>query len=168
MGCQVAFDNAIGTKTTYVVVVEPITRRQRNCARSISLFQLMIWIKRNNSTLTYLVVRQVERKKSRVCSSSLDIKLLHIWYQQCLNYRPTQSMESKSLQCILASLWNGMIGINSKTNLTKMVLNLSLAHTLDTKNQPGSQATMFIVDPAGNHLEFKSFKDESAIFDSTW
>lgn len=36
------------------------------------------------------------------------------------------------------------------------------------ENQPGSQATMFIVDPAGNHLEFKSFKDESAIFDSTW
>ena len=33
---------------------------------------------------------------------------------------------------------------------------------------PGSQATMFIVDPSGNHLEFKSFKDESAIFDSDW
>ena len=36
------------------------------------------------------------------------------------------------------------------------------------ENQPGSQATMFIVDPSGNHLEFKSFKDDSAIFDSTW
>jgi len=36
------------------------------------------------------------------------------------------------------------------------------------EDQPGSQATMFIVDSAGNHLEFKSFKDESAIFDSTW
>ena len=36
------------------------------------------------------------------------------------------------------------------------------------EDQPGSQATMFIVDPAGNHLEFKSFKDESAIFDSEW
>ena len=36
------------------------------------------------------------------------------------------------------------------------------------ENQPGSQATMFIVDPCGNHLEFKSFKDESAIFDSNW
>ena len=33
---------------------------------------------------------------------------------------------------------------------------------------PGSQATMFIVDPSGNHLEFKSFKDEGAIFDSDW
>ena len=36
------------------------------------------------------------------------------------------------------------------------------------EDQPGSQATMFIVDPSGNHLEFKSFKDESAIFDSDW
>jgi len=36
------------------------------------------------------------------------------------------------------------------------------------ENQPGSQATMFIKDPCGNHLEFKSFKDDSVIFDSTW
>ena len=36
------------------------------------------------------------------------------------------------------------------------------------ENQPGSQATMFISDPCGNHLEFKSFKDESVIFDSAW
>ncbi len=36
------------------------------------------------------------------------------------------------------------------------------------EGQPGSQATMFIKDPCGNHLEFKSFKDEEAIFDSTW
>ena len=36
------------------------------------------------------------------------------------------------------------------------------------ENQPGSQATMFIIDPCGNHLEFKSFKDDSAIFESNW
>ena len=35
------------------------------------------------------------------------------------------------------------------------------------EDQPGSQATMFIQDPCGNHLEFKSFKDDDAIFDST-
>ena len=33
------------------------------------------------------------------------------------------------------------------------------------EDQPGSQATMFIKDPCGNHLEFKSFKDDEAIFD---
>ena len=36
------------------------------------------------------------------------------------------------------------------------------------EGQPGSQATMFIKDPCGNHLEFKSFKDDEAIFDSKW
>ena len=36
------------------------------------------------------------------------------------------------------------------------------------EDQPGSQASMFIVDPCGNHLEFKSFKNDSAIFDSEW
>ena len=36
------------------------------------------------------------------------------------------------------------------------------------EGQPGSQATMFIQDPCGNHLEFKSFEDDSAIFDSKW
>ena len=136
MGWQVAFDSAIGMKTTYVGVVEPITRRQRNSALSILPFQLMIWKKRSNSTSTFSVVQQVERKKNRVCSSSLDTKLWHIWCQPCLNYRPTRLMESKSLLCILASLWNGMIGINSKTNLARTVLNLSSALTLDTKTNP--------------------------------
>ena len=36
------------------------------------------------------------------------------------------------------------------------------------EDQPGAQATMFIKDPCGNHLEFKSFKDDSAIFDAEW
>jgi extradiol dioxygenase family protein len=34
------------------------------------------------------------------------------------------------------------------------------------EGKPGSQATMFIKDPCGNHLEFKSFQDDFAIFDS--
>ena len=36
------------------------------------------------------------------------------------------------------------------------------------KGEVGEQATMFFLDPSGNALEFKSFKDESAIFDSDW
>lgn len=32
------------------------------------------------------------------------------------------------------------------------------------KGEIGEQATMFLLDPAGNALEFKSFKDESQIF----
>jgi len=30
--------------------------------------------------------------------------------------------------------------------------------------QPGEQATMFFLDPSGNALEFKAFRDESDIF----
>ena len=32
------------------------------------------------------------------------------------------------------------------------------------QGQPGEQATMFFMDPAGNALEFKSFKDFNQIF----
>ena len=32
------------------------------------------------------------------------------------------------------------------------------------KGETGEQATMFFLDPSGNALEFKSFKDESQIF----
>lgn len=32
------------------------------------------------------------------------------------------------------------------------------------KGQVGEQATMFLLDPSGNALEFKSFRDESMIF----
>lgn len=32
------------------------------------------------------------------------------------------------------------------------------------RGRPGEQATMFVLDPSGNALEFKSFADEAAIF----
>ena len=32
------------------------------------------------------------------------------------------------------------------------------------KGEPGEQATMFLLDPSGNALEFKAFRDESQIF----
>ena len=32
------------------------------------------------------------------------------------------------------------------------------------KGQPGEQATMFFLDPCGNALEFKAFKDLSQMF----
>lgn len=34
------------------------------------------------------------------------------------------------------------------------------------KGEPGEQATMFFLDPSGNPLEFKSFKDEAMLFQS--
>jgi len=32
------------------------------------------------------------------------------------------------------------------------------------EGRPGEQATMFVLDPSGNGLEFKAFRDEAAIF----
>ena len=32
------------------------------------------------------------------------------------------------------------------------------------KGEPGEQATMFFLDPSGNALEFKAFKDDASIF----
>jgi uncharacterized protein len=32
------------------------------------------------------------------------------------------------------------------------------------KGKAGEQATMFLLDPSGNALEFKAFRDESQIF----
>jgi extradiol dioxygenase family protein len=32
------------------------------------------------------------------------------------------------------------------------------------KSQPGEQATMFLLDPCGNALEFKAFEDPARLF----
>jgi extradiol dioxygenase family protein len=32
------------------------------------------------------------------------------------------------------------------------------------RGQPGEQATMFLLDPSGNALEFKAFADRSRLF----
>jgi extradiol dioxygenase family protein len=32
------------------------------------------------------------------------------------------------------------------------------------QGQPGEQATMFLLDPSGNALEFKAFADDSQLF----
>ena len=36
------------------------------------------------------------------------------------------------------------------------------------QGSPGAQATMFVKDPSGNHIEFKAFADDKAIFDDKW
>ena len=55
-----------------------------------------------------------------------------------------------------------------KDKLEKKGVGFVLEPYMRYEDQPGSQATMFIADPCGNHLEFKSFKNDSAIFDSAW
>jgi extradiol dioxygenase family protein len=39
-----------------------------------------------------------------------------------------------------------------------------IAPTVRFKGQPGEQATMFILDPSGNAVEFKAFADDAMVF----
>jgi len=48
--------------------------------------------------------------------------------------------------------------------LTKKGVEFIIEPYIRFKGQPGEQATMFFMDPAGNALEFKSFKDFNKIF----
>jgi extradiol dioxygenase family protein len=81
----------------------------------------------------------------------------------------TNSVDDKEVPAMHFGLvleWNDWHQLKDK--LEKKRVEFVLGPYTRYEDQPGSQATMFIVDPCGNHLEFKSFKDETAIFDSDW
>jgi len=59
--------------------------------------------------------------------------------------------------------WNQM-----RENLEESSTEFVIGPYLRYEGQPGAQATMFIKDPSGNHLEFKSFQDDAMIFDASW
>jgi extradiol dioxygenase family protein len=46
----------------------------------------------------------------------------------------------------------------------KSKLAFAIAPHIRFQDEVGEQATMFIKDPSGNHLEFKSFKDMNRVF----
>ena len=48
--------------------------------------------------------------------------------------------------------------------LKKMKVNFLLKPKIRFKNKNGEQGTLFLKDPSGNVLEFKSFKDDSNVF----
>ena len=60
--------------------------------------------------------------------------------------------------------WNDWQSLRER--LESMSIDFALGPYIRYEDQPGSQATMFVKDPCGNHLEFKSFKHDEAIFDS--
>lgn len=83
-----------------------------------------------------------------------------------LSSNPVDGKQVPAMHFGLVMEWNDWHQLKDK--LDKNGVEFVIGPYTRYENQPGSQATMFIVDPCGNHLEFKSFKDESAIFDSTW
>jgi len=48
--------------------------------------------------------------------------------------------------------------------LTEAGMDFLIKPTIRFKGQTGEQATMFIKDPSGNVLEFKSFRDDASLF----
>lgn len=53
---------------------------------------------------------------------------------------------------------------NLKARLDEAQVEYLIAPYIRFQGQPGEQATMFISDPSGNGLEFKSFKDPAKVF----
>ena len=50
--------------------------------------------------------------------------------------------------------------------LTNLGVKFKVLPQIRFRGKRGEQATFFIVDPSGNHLEFKAFQSDSAIFES--
>jgi hypothetical protein len=48
--------------------------------------------------------------------------------------------------------------------LERAGVNFVIAPTIRFEGQPGEQATMFLLDPAGNALEFKAMADPAKLF----
>jgi extradiol dioxygenase family protein len=51
-----------------------------------------------------------------------------------------------------------------KENLIANKIKFIIEPKIRFVGEPGEQATMFFLDPSGNALEFKAFKDDSSIF----
>ena len=83
-----------------------------------------------------------------------------------LSTNPVDGKEIPSMHFGIVMEWDDWHQLKDK--LDKNGIEFVIGPYTRYEDQPGSQATMFIVDPCGNHLEFKSFKDESAIFDTAW
>ena len=83
-----------------------------------------------------------------------------------LSTNPVDGKEIPSMHFGIVMEWDDWHQLKDK--LEKNGVEFVIGPYTRYEGQPGSQATMFIVDPCGNHLEFKSFKDESAIFDTAW
>ena len=51
-----------------------------------------------------------------------------------------------------------------KENLLAYKIKFIIEPKIRFVGEPGEQATMFFLDPSGNAIEFKAFKDDSSIF----
>ncbi|MEP4051791.1 MAG: VOC family protein [Litorimonas sp.] len=78
---------------------------------------------------------------------------------------PTNSVDGKQVP---VRHFGAVLGWDDWHTLSERLRNAGTEFIIEPyirfKGETGEQATMFFLDPSGNALEFKSFKDESQIF----
>ena len=78
---------------------------------------------------------------------------------------PTNSVDGKNVP---VRHFGAVLGWDDWHTLSDTLRNAGTEFIIDPyirfEGETGEQATMFFLDPSGNALEFKSFKDESQIF----
>jgi extradiol dioxygenase family protein len=111
----------------------------------------------------------VGREKERSCVFNFEGHQIVAHLVEEMPRITTKSVDGKEIPAMHFGLvmdWDDWHQLKNKfeSNKTKFVVEPYTRY----EDQPGSQATMFIKDPSGNHLEFKSFRDDGAIFDPSW
>ena len=74
-----------------------------------------------------------------------------------------KQVPSSHFGCVLD--WEAWHELAQRLKVAK--LNFLIAPYIRCEGEPGEQATMFIEDPSGNGLEFKSFKRPEALFSTS-
>ena len=74
-----------------------------------------------------------------------------------------KQVPSRHFGCVLD--WEAWHELAKRLKVAK--LNFLIAPYIRFEGEPGEQATMFIEDPSGNGLEFKSFKRPEALFSTS-
>lgn len=89
----------------------------------------------------------------------------HVKPEAFNGHEPTNSVDGKEVPVrhfgavLQWDEWHGL-----KERLVEAKTDFVIEPYIRFKGETGEQATMFFLDPSGNALEFKSFKDPSQIF----
>jgi len=79
---------------------------------------------------------------------------------------PTNDVEGKQVPaCHFGVILDGSAWEKLKDRLISKNIEFLIPPHIRFEGSAGEQATMFIQDPSGNGLEFKSFKSDSDVFD---
>ena len=90
---------------------------------------------------------------------------MHTWYQTCLTFTDAGKVDGKQVPPFhygLVMEWEQWHKF--KQHLEAINMPFRIKPHIRYPGKIGEQATMFIDDPSGNSLEFKSFSDDLRLF----